>query len=421
MAFTLESYFNPHLSPGSTRIDAILSITSDGGVTAGPATDRCVAFLIDCSGSMFQGGKIEAAKHALRKCIGALPAGVWFCVVAFGGAARLVVPMRQATEASKYEADKVVKGLDNLGGTEMSKALAETRKAFASRPGAACHAYFLTDGKNEGEERRVLEREVDACKGAFQCDCRGVGTDWVPDEIRLISNGLLGTSGAVADPANLEADFMRSLGDALSRNSGEVRLDLWKPGTARLVTLRQMQPENVDVTTLGTQASERVTSFRLGSWGKEQRDFCATFHVEEGGIGDELLVCRPTVAWTENGAEVKAAGTKVVATWSEDAEMTTRITPEVAHYTGQAEIASSIKEGLEARNRGNMEEATRLLGHAARIAHESGNEEVTRRLGKVVDVIDAREGTVRLKAADKGAALELDMASTRTVRRGSAA
>ena len=106
-----------------------------------------------------------------------------------------------------------------------------------------------------------------------------------------------------------------------------------------------------------------------------------------------------------------------MATWSRDADLTARISPEVAHYTGQGELANAIKEGLEARGRGNAEEATRLLGRAARIAYESGNEDVTRRLAKVVDLVDAQEGTVRLKAADKGAALELEMGGTRTVRR----
>ena len=40
----------------------------------------------------------------------------------------------------------------------------------------------------------------------------------------------------------------------------------------------------------------------------------------------------------------------------------TKIDRMVAHYTGQAELAQSIQEGLEARGRGDMEQATALLG-----------------------------------------------------------
>ena len=89
----------------------------------------------------------------------------------------------------------------------------------------------------------------------------------------------------------------------------------------------------------------------------------------------------------------------------------------MAHYTGQGELASSIQEGLEAKARGDEDKATRLLGRAAQIAQQTGNEEVTRRLKKVVDVVDADAGTVRLKRSDKSADLELEMGGTRTVRR----
>ena len=80
-------------------------------------------------------------------------------------------------------------------------------------------------------------------------------------------------------------------------------------------------------------------------------------------------------------------------------------------------MADSIQEGLEAKAKGDEDKATRLLGRAAKLAQESGNEEVTRRLKKVVDVIDADAGTVRLKKSDKAADMELELGGTRTVRR----
>lgn len=421
MTYRLDSYFNPHVAPGSTRVDAVLTVTSDGigGPSAAAGGERCVAFGVDCSGSMFEGGvKIEAAKVALRKAIAALPDDVSFTVVAFGSSARVVFPMTRATAASRFEADRVVQRLTNLGGTVMSQCLSTIREAFQKHPGANCFAYFLTDGQNGDSDNKALELEVARCKGVFQCDCRGVGTDWSPTQIRVISNGLLGTSDAVADPAGLEADFRKALAGALSRGA-RLRLDLWMPGTARLVSLRQMQPEVIDVTKAGTHASQRVTSFDLGSFGSEQRDYSATFEVEAGDVGEEMLVCRPSLAVPGDAGELKVPGANVVATWSDDADATARITPEVAHYTGQGELSASIAEGLEARRRGDEAEATRLLGKAAKIAHDSGNDEVTRRLTKVVDLVDAGEGTVRLKAADRGAALELEMSGTRTVRRNS--
>ncbi len=420
MRFRLASYFNPNLAPGGRRVDAVLTLTAEVDARAGASGPRVVGLILDCSGSMFNQGKIEAAKHAARRCIALLPDDTHVFVVAFGSDAEVVVPLAKASPEAKAKADRIVQRLDNRGGTEMSKALDAARGTFAAVPDAIAYALFLTDGANEGERPPVLAAAIDRCRGVFQCDCRGIGTDWQPAELRNISNALLGTADAVADPARLEAEFRAALERALAKGMGDVRLDLWRPGTSRLVSLRQMQPENVDITAMGVKASERVTSFPLGAWGTESRDYHAVFEVVDGAVGDEMLVCRPSVTWSEADAPAKAGGNPVVATWSEDADLTARISPEVAHYTGQAELADTIREGLEAKNRGNLDQATRLLGRAARIAAASGNAEVTRRLSKVVDVVDAAEGTVRLRRdAGKGEELELEMGGTRTVRRPS--
>ena len=108
----------------------------------------------------------------------------------------------------------------------------------------------------------------------------------------------------------------------------------------------------------------------------------------------------------------------MVATWTDDEALSARINEQVAHYTGQAELAETIQKGLEARASGDMDAATRFLGRAAKIAHDSGNDDTTRRLQKVVDIVDADGGTVRLKAkVEKADEMDLDLSSTRTARR----
>ena len=98
----------------------------------------------------------------------------------------------------------------------------------------------------------------------------------------------------------------------------------------------------------------------------------------------------------------------VRVTWTEDEALSTRINPRVAGYTGQAELAAAIAEGLEASKRGDEEVATARLGRAVALAHQAGNEETARLLANVVDVVDEATGTVRLKkkvdAADEMAA-----------------
>ena len=130
-------------------------------------------------------------------------------------------------------------------------------------------------------------------------------------------------------------------------------------------------------------------------------------------IGQEQLAARVQLAL---GDDVVAQGL-VKATWSNDSELTARIDQQVAHYTGQTELAAMIQEGLAAKAAGDDATATTKLGRAVQLAAETGNDEATSKLRKVVDVEDEKEGTVRLKrAVDKADEMALDTASTKTTR-----
>jgi hypothetical protein len=112
---------------------------------------------------------------------------------------------------------------------------------------------------------------------------------------------------------------------------------------------------------------------------------------------------------------VSQALVKVI--WTDDESLSTRINSQVAHYTGQAELAAAIQEGLEARKQGDDATATVKLGRAVQLAHQSGNENTVRLLQKVVEVDDPDTGTVRLKRdVDAVDEMALDTRSTRTVR-----
>jgi von Willebrand factor type A C-terminal domain len=88
----------------------------------------------------------------------------------------------------------------------------------------------------------------------------------------------------------------------------------------------------------------------------------------------------------------------------------------VAHYTGQAELAQAVQEGLSARKSGDVKTATAKLARAMELAVKSGNTGTAKLLTGVVEV-DKKTGTVALRrevaAADE---MALDARSTRTAR-----
>lgn len=114
------------------------------------------------------------------------------------------------------------------------------------------------------------------------------------------------------------------------------------------------------------------------------------------------------------GVETKLSESMVLAQWTDDETQSAVIHPDVAHYTGQAELADTIQRGLKARAAGNEPAATALLGRAVQIAAES-NPQTMKLLRNVVEVEDEKLGTVRLrKGVRKEDEFALDTRSTKT-------
>jgi hypothetical protein len=249
--------------------------------------------------------------------------------------------------------------------------------------------------------------------GEFQCDCRGVGADWDVNELRGIASALLGSVDLIADPADMAADFQAMMHTAMGRGVADAKLKVWAPQGAELLFVRQVGPTIEDLTDRRVNVTPLITEYPTGAWGDESRDYHVAVRVPARTVGAEQLVARVQV---EVGGQLVTQGL-VKALWSDQAELTTRINPAVAHYTGQAELAQVIQEGLAAKAAGDTNTATFKLGRAAQLAEQTGNEEATQRLRKVVDIEDADTGTVRLKRdVSKLDEMALDTSSTKTSR-----
>jgi von Willebrand factor type A C-terminal domain/von Willebrand factor type A domain len=421
MQLRIESFFNPHLSAGADRIDAVITVTAAStgeAVNRKASGGRAIAFVIDCSGSMKDHGRLDAAKHAARVCINLLDETTSFSVIAFSYDAQILVPLSPATIQNKERAHREIERLSGDGGTVFSTALLAAREQLRKLSEGIRYALFLTDGENDPQDHEDLGRAVEGCKGLFQCDGRGIGSDWKKADLTFIANTLLGNADIIPSWEMMERAFREAIAAALAKGVADVRLRLWSPRTATVTTIKQVSPEIIDLRPLKMRKDDKTIELPIGSWAAESRDYHVTLSFAPGAVGDEMLVCRPSVVYQDGGQEIVVTAPPVIATWTSDATLATRISPQVAHYTGQQELADSIREGLAARERGDLDQATKLLGNAARIAADSGNEEVTRRLKHVVDIVDAPQGTVRLRSAvSRADELVLDMGGTRTVRR----
>ena len=409
---------NPYLAEGTGTVDAIVSITVENelNATATPM-DRVEAIIIDCSTSMqspFE--KFEAAKRATAAAIDELVDGTYFAIVAGTEEAAHVYPedewSTRASAATRAAAKRAVDGLRPNGGTAIGTWLAHVREIAGHHPGAPTHAILLTDGKDEHETPEELGEQIGLSEGEFTCDCRGVGTNWHVDELRSISSALLGTVDIVADPEDLADDFAAMMRTSMSKSIPDLTLRLWTPAGANVEFVKQVAPTVEDLTHRRVDSGNQSGEYPLGSWGAEDRDYHLQVEVEPAAAGREKLAARVSVV---AGDEVLGQGL-VKAVWTADTELSAQISRRVAHYTGQAELAQAVQEGLSARKNGDIKTATAKLQRAMELAVKSGNTGTAKLLKGVVEV-DEKTGTVRLRreiaAADE---MALDARSTRTAR-----
>ena len=416
--FTAEAYQNEYLPADGGEVNAVVTVTASGAAPAATSTQAAEIIIVDVSGSMgAPRGKLKAATRATTVAIDCIRDGVLFGVIAGNDTARAVYPreggLLPASPQTREDAKQAVARLKATGGTAIGSWLALADKLFAAAPEAIRHAILLTDGQDEHETPEELEAVLADCEGSFQCDCRGVGTDWEVQELRRIATTLLGTVDIVAEPADLEADFRAMIDRAMGKATGDVSLRLWTPQGATVAFLKQVAPTIEDLTDRTSVVDALTVDYPTGAWGDESRDYHLCIHVQPRAVGEEMLAGR--VGLTVDGETVSQA--LIRAIWTDDEQLSTRINREVAHYTGQAELADAIQDGLEARKSGDEKTATFKLGRAVQLAAAAGNSDTMKLLEGVVEVQDAHTGTVRLKRSVQDAdEMALDTRSTKTVR-----
>ncbi len=420
--FTAAVYQNEFLPDGGTDVNAIVTIECSGAGRAGQtgAGDAGEIIIVDTSGSMGV-TNMEAAKTAARAAVEQITDGTWFSIVAGNHQAYLAYPPARAgvgmvrmDSATRFQAIQAIQTFRADGGTAIGTWLTLARRLFASVPSLAQkHAILLTDGENHNERPEDLDRAIVECTGRFQVDCRGVGVQWKVEEVRKIAQALLGSVDIIPQPQQMAQVFADIMATSMGRGVADAELRVWAPQGAQVMFVRQVSPQVEDLSPRRTQINPLTSGFPTGAWGDESRDFHVGIRLAAKAVGQEQLAAR--LQLTVNG-QVQAQGL-VKAKWSSDESLTARINPEVAHYTGQTELASAIQEGLAAKAAGDERTATLKLGRAVKLAAETGNGEATTRLRKVVDIDDEREGTVRLKRGiDRADEMALDTASTKTTR-----
>src|SRR5215831_8817133 len=181
--FKAEVFQNPYLPRGTGEVHAIMTVSAGNVEGGGTSSARLFGIICDASGSM-DGGKMIAARDAISKLINLLPDDVMFFIVCGNDSSQLVFPVARATQENKFQALAAIRKVRADGGTHISTWLSTALEQFKRMPEGVRRALLLTDGQNDDLDNFRLEQTLAGCEGVFQCDCRGVGTDWKVDQLK---------------------------------------------------------------------------------------------------------------------------------------------------------------------------------------------------------------------------------------------
>lgn len=416
--FTIKAYHNPYLQIGQNNLQALLTVSVDQGLNLAPAP-LSLAIALDRSGSM-DGAKMRAARDGAIRIVQSLDSNITFMVVAFNERAKVISAPAVGTPKNKQNAiDAIQHNVFASGGTCMSYALDTVVQHFGSDASRALKILFLTDGRNEGEQRKDLDRAIDNCRRVqASINAWGIGTDWDEAELRRMAEATHGSADIIPTPQQVEAAFTTAFMEMRNTSITSARLRLWSPAGVQIKRFQQVYPNIVSLGVEPDASNPRQQLVSLGSFATgDQRDYLLDLEVPSHDPGQQFLMVRPSVAYfagsNSEQEEKSAQDGWVFVEWTEDARMAAQIEEHIAHYTHQEDLLRNLKEGQASLAAGDYDKATRMLGEALAISERTGNDRITRLLSQLIQR-DSR-GTIQLnKQASEVARKTLAINSGRT-------
>jgi Ca-activated chloride channel family protein len=418
--FTIKTYQNKHLRLNQTNMKALLSIMVDPD-TQVPPMPLALGIALDRSASM-QGARLSAALGGAIKVVQALDETVTFMVVVFEARAQIVFGPATGTPRNKQHAIQAIQSVSATGGTAMSTALDTIVDTFGNDPTRATKILFLTDGKNETEQRQRLDEAVARCSAAnIAIHAWGVGTDWDSAELRSLAQVTRGDAGIIPTPQEIEAHFTASIKEIRKTALSRVHCVFWSPPGVTITTVLQVHPTLLplrlepDVTN-HLQQSVQLGSLNLG----EQRDYLINLVVTPPKQpGQQFVMIRPSLRYVAAGMgeqEVKADKTAwVYAEWTDIIALAAQTESHIAHYITEGDLAQYIEDGQKALDRGDVKTAEHAFGLALEISERACNERITALLSDILE--KDTDGIMRLNPkADPVTRKKLEMSVGRTVK-----
>lgn len=171
-----------------------VGLTGTGGGSASffgvEAKGARFAYIVDVSGSMSVGDKLQVLQRELMGSVNALPQQVLYFIATFSSASYPLdgeVEWREATDQNKSKSSQLIEKIEASGGTEPLPAF---QMVFSLRPHPEA-IYFMTDGQfNEAVAGELRRMNGDL---RIPIHCIALGSDAARELMKKIANESKGT------------------------------------------------------------------------------------------------------------------------------------------------------------------------------------------------------------------------------------
>lgn len=195
-----------------TNFKALVKLEGERSYSDRPGVD--IVTVLDVSGSMGDDQKLEKLKTAMQFVIRKLSSVDRLSVVTFANRSSRLCPLRQITNDSQSDIEKIVKGLVANGGTNITAGLQIALQVLNDRrlsEGRVSAIMLMSDGvQNDGGDARNV------AVGNVPVYTFGFGKDYDSAVLNGIANNSNGGTFSIADVDNLSVAFAQCLAGLLT-------------------------------------------------------------------------------------------------------------------------------------------------------------------------------------------------------------
>jgi len=204
-----------------------------------------LGLVIDRSGSMASANKMTLVKAALQSLASNLRPSDIVSIIAFDGAANVVLPATLLGNGNAYR--RAVESIQPSGSTNIDAGLMLGYREVTRnlRPGSTNRVILLTDGRaNAGvtDSRRIAANSAGFNEQGIDLSTIGVGQDLDNDLLRTLSRSGRGLYHFVADPNDIAKIFVNEVQSLLSPVARNVRVEITQDGSLHLDRLYGYSP-----------------------------------------------------------------------------------------------------------------------------------------------------------------------------------